>query len=174
MTKALSSLATIRVDFNFSDPCYVLKLAASPASGCSGDGTQPVVAALSNNVLKAYNYGLGDLRHVVDLCGHTDRINDISLAIGATPDVVVSCSDDSTARCWDVRSPGQCERCQSLSSVPSTPLESFFLLPTFSSLMSCLFLTDCLCDGIYHSEQSKVTECRTKACNSSLVAWQPS
>jgi WD40 repeat protein len=116
MTKSLTSLATIRVDFNFSDPCYVLKLAAFPGTRFTGDCTQPVLAALSNNVLKSYSYGLGDLRHVVDLCGHTDRINDI--AIASTSDIAVSCSDDSTVRCWDLKSAGQCERCPNLALLP--------------------------------------------------------
>jgi WD40 repeat protein len=109
MVKDLSSLVSLRVDFNFSDPCYVLKLASNYGySECAGGPV--VVAALSNHAIKVFDHATADIRHSMELIGHTDRITDVCIPEGLGPSRVVSSSDDSTVRCWDTRLPTACER----------------------------------------------------------------
>lgn len=110
MVKDLSSILSLRVDFNFSDPCYVLKLASN--YGYSGEcaGGPVVVAALSNHAIKVFDHTTADIRHSMDLVGHTDRITDVCIPEGLGTSRVVSSSDDCTVRCWDTRLSKACER----------------------------------------------------------------
>lgn len=111
MIANVTPLASVRVDFNFSDPCYVLQLVASdPARG----GDAAVVAALSNHALKLFACGAGDLRHVADMTGHNGRITDVCMPRGAPSELAISSSEDGTVRCWDLRSQAECERCSPL------------------------------------------------------------
>ena len=104
----IQTLTSLRVDFDFSNPCYVLKLASNASYKTS---TPLLAAALSNNVIKVYQHSSADLKHVVDLNGHTGVITDVSIPLPLSPNLIVSSSLDGTVRCWDGNSPDCCERC---------------------------------------------------------------
>jgi WD40 repeat protein len=106
MVKGLDNLLSVRVDFNFADPCYVLQLAA--AQHGAADAT--LAAALSNNVIKLYHHHVADLQQISSLEGHSDRITDVHVPLH-TPSIVLSSSDDGTVRVWDSRSASEAERC---------------------------------------------------------------
>ena len=118
MAKELTSLVSLRVDFNFTNPCFVLKLASNHSQEADSGGGGIAVAALSNHAIKVFSNTPTDLRHVADLTGHADRINDVSMPLGPGSSIVVSSSDDSTVRCWDCRAPGACERSVLHSDMP--------------------------------------------------------
>jgi WD40 repeat protein len=99
MSKHLENILSVRVDFNFADPCYVLKL----ASGQHSTVERNVAAALSNNVIKLYRHHVADLQQVGALEGHSDRITDVSIPLQQAPCLVLSSSDDGTVRLWDSR-----------------------------------------------------------------------
>lgn len=109
MTKELSSIVSLRVDFNFSDPCYVLQLASS-SSREESDASTTIAAALSNHAIKLFSCAPDDMKHVSDLCGHTNRITDLSFAEPTASRLAVSSSEDGTVRCWDTRTLQECER----------------------------------------------------------------
>lgn len=101
MSRELSCLVSVRVDFNFCDPCYVLKLASSYAR----DSTDYILAAaLSNNQIKVFHQSSVDLRAGCALQGHSDRVTDLSLPIYHSPWMVLSSSEDKTIKLWDTRS----------------------------------------------------------------------
>lgn len=106
MVKGLDNILSVRVDFNFSDPCYVLQLAA--AQHGAADAT--VAAALSNNVIKLYHHHVADLQQISSLEGHSDRITDVHIPLQQAPSVVLSSSDDGTVRVWDSRSATEAEK----------------------------------------------------------------
>ena len=110
MVKGLDNILSVRVDFNFADPCYVLQLAAAQHGGA--DAT--VAAALSNNVVKIYHHHVADLQQIGALEGHSERITDVSLPLQQAPSAVLSSSDDGTVRVWDSRSATEVEKCVSL------------------------------------------------------------
>jgi WD40 repeat protein len=114
MANELSAVVSLRVDFNFSEPCFVLKLASNNEGELDRSAGGTAVAALSNHAIKVFSSTPTDLRHVSDFKGHADRINDVSFPQGKESSIVVSSSSDSTVRCWDCRSPGACERCAAL------------------------------------------------------------
>jgi hypothetical protein len=93
-----------RVDFNFSDPCYVFKVLAEPASGV-------VAASVSNNTIKIYQPSGPKLSLVVELRGHTGTVSDIALCSTSQPALLLSCSADGTAVAWDQRTGQPAERC---------------------------------------------------------------
>eukprot|EP00892_Ulva_mutabilis_P009946 jgi/Ulvmu1/7323/UM035_0112.1 len=100
MGRPVSCLLSLRVDFNFSDPCYILQLASSfrhDHKDCL------VAAALSNNHIKIINHGLADLQTLCTLEGHSDRITDVSLPIAHSPWLVLSSSEDKLIKLWDTR-----------------------------------------------------------------------
>lgn len=103
MVKGLDNILSVRVDFNFADPCYVLQLAA--AQHAADVGT--VAAALSNDVIKLYHHHVADLQPISSLQGHSDRITDVHLPL---PSLVLSSSDDGTVRVWDSRSGTEAEK----------------------------------------------------------------
>jgi WD40 repeat protein len=108
MRNTLAAVISARVDFDFSDPCYVTNLCSNWSA--QGGGSCSVAAALSNNVLKVYRHDAGDLQHTGDLSGHTDRITDVYMPEQPATEAVVSSSDDGSVRLWDIRS-GACEQC---------------------------------------------------------------
>ena len=104
--KGLDNVLSVRVDFNFADPCYVLRLAAAP----HGPRAATVVAALSNNAIKLYHHHVADLQPVSTLDGHSDRITDVHVS-SQQPCAVLSSSEDGTVRVWDARSATEVEKC---------------------------------------------------------------
>lgn len=106
MVKGLDNILSVRVDFNFADPCYVLQLATAQHGGA--DAT--VAAALSNNVIKVYNHHVADLQQISSLEGHSDRITDVNVPLQQAPSNVLSSSDDGTVRLWDCRSATDVEK----------------------------------------------------------------
>lgn len=108
MSKPLSCLLSVRVDFNFSDPCYVLQLASS----YKPDQTECVLAAaLSNNQIKILSHNAVDLQSVCSLQGHSDRVTDISVPNATSPWLVLSASEDKTIKLWDTRCSKVAEEC---------------------------------------------------------------
>lgn len=108
MSRPLSCLLSVRVDFNFSDPCYVLQLASSFHS----DRRECVLAAaLSNNHIKVINHSLADLQTLCTLQGHSDRVTDVSIPIAHSPWLVLSSSEDKQIKLWDTRTSQVAEKC---------------------------------------------------------------
>lgn len=108
MSRSLSCLISVRVDFNFSDPCYVLQLASNykPAhTDCV------LAAALSNNQIKVFNNSSADLQNVCSLQGHSDRVTDVSVPLLHSPWLVLSSSEDKTIKLWDTRGIQVAEEC---------------------------------------------------------------
>ena len=134
MSANVTPLASVRVDFNFNDPCYVLRLAACD---CARAGDAAVVAALSNHALKLFAWQAGDLRHAADMTGHSGRITDLYVPSDEAGALAVSSSEDCTVRCWDLRSHAESERCWSLSGPRSA-------VSAFLSCCACLPSTGCV------------------------------
>lgn len=115
----VQNLASLRVDFDFENPCYVLQL-ASHGDPSEAAGTHMVAAALSNNSIKVYKQALADFQHVCNLQGHTGTISDVCMPLARSPDTVVSSSVDGTVRCWDARQGSCTQRC---APDPADPLK---------------------------------------------------
>ncbi|PNH12718.1 WD repeat domain-containing protein [Tetrabaena socialis] len=94
-----------RVDFNFSNPCYVFRVAPNQATGL-------VAASVSNHTIKLYQPSGPQLSLVGELRGHTGTITDLAFCGTSQPALVMSSSADGSVAAWDVRSGQQTERYQ--------------------------------------------------------------
>jgi len=101
----IQALNSLRVSFDFADPCYVLKL----ASNAHAQAAPLVAAALSDRTVKLYQQAEAELRHLSDLRGHSGAVADVSLPSAAP--LVLTSSADGSVRCWDARSGACSERC---------------------------------------------------------------
>eukprot|EP00877_Chromochloris_zofingiensis_P001510 jgi/Chrzof1/1135/Cz01g41150.t1 len=91
-----------RVDFQFSDPCYVFKAISSPDAS-------HIAASLSNHIIKTYTCQEASLTHVGNLSGHSDTITNIIFPLSDCPYALYSSSRDGSVRGWDLRSGQQAE-----------------------------------------------------------------
>lgn len=97
-------LSSVRVDYNASDPCYVLRVQRSP------DGSA-IAAALSNGGVKVYAASAAGLAHAGDIAAHAGGICDMSFPLPDAPHALFTCGRDSAVRGWDLRTRAAAERC---------------------------------------------------------------
>jgi hypothetical protein len=99
-----SCSSAARVDFEFSDPCYVFRAIRSP--DCSH-----VAASLSNGNIKTYSCSTAALVAVGDLAGaHGAPTSDIAFPLADSAHALYSCSRDGMIKGWDLRAMQQAEQ----------------------------------------------------------------
>lgn len=82
------------VQTNFGDD-YVFQIASSEDGSTMG-------VSLSSNVIKLYS--LDTAQYFGQCVGHSHTIQEISYSVPSSPNLICSCSSDSTIRAWDTRS----------------------------------------------------------------------
>ena len=95
--------SSARVDYDFSDPCYVFKVVRSH------DGSR-LAATLSNNTIKTYSVHGEGLSHAGDVLAHSKTITDAAFPLADAPHALYSSSADGSVRAWDLRTSQLAER----------------------------------------------------------------
>jgi hypothetical protein len=98
-------VASVRVDFHASDPCYVFKAVMSPGMG-------QAAASLSNNRIKLYSLHEAGLTATAEIDpAHGATISDVAYPLADYPHALFSAGCDGALRGWDTRTSTEAERC---------------------------------------------------------------